>query len=142
MEDVKPDWAFMKRMKAMNPRLGIKFNGTHFVITYLTDRYGEVNIWKVVGEKREFRQPDQREIDMLEGSDIEKVDPKENMNLVDMYMKKYKEDARTHARQEIRDMTKDGKVVLAQAFGKIAGYSKSNSAFRRIQFDKGMLNEG
>ena len=48
--------------------LAASLMGTHFVITCTTSRFGEVNVWKVVDEKGGFRQPDQRELDILQES--------------------------------------------------------------------------
>ena len=140
--DVRPDWAFMKRLRALDHRLGCEWNGTHFVLTFTTERYGKVNIWKVVGEKGEWRQPDQRELDMIQESDLERLGPDQRWSLAMAYMEKFQEKKREEARDNIRHITTDSRIQLAQAFGRVAGYSKSNSAFRRIHFDKGMLPEG
>jgi hypothetical protein len=138
-EDVRPDPIFMKRIGRMDRRLGCEFNGTHFTITFTTERYGKVNIWTVVGERGEFRQPDQREITMLQEADLERLGPEQRWSLTMAYMEKFQEKKREEARDNIRHLTLDNRVQLAQAFGRVAGYSKSNSAFRRIRFDKGML---
>ena len=133
MEDVTPDWAFVKRMKALNKRLDIKFNGTHLVITFHTGRYGDVNIWQVVDEKGGFRQPDQRELDMLAESDLERLGPEQRWNLALAHMMGERYRQREAAREDIHDRTKDNRIQLSQAFARAAGYSKANSAFRRIE---------
>jgi hypothetical protein len=142
MEDVRPDWGFMRELGRINRKLGCKFNGTHFVITYTTEKYGEVNIWKVADEKGGFRQPDKRDLDMIEGSNLENRTIDEHFNLIKAYMEQYDEKKKADRKDTIRHLTLDNRVSLAQAFGRVAGYSKSNSAFRRIRFDKGMLPSG
>lgn len=131
-EDVRVDPVMMKRIRALDRRLGCEWNGTHFVITFTTERYGKVNIWKVVDERGEWRQPDQRELDMLQESDLNRLGPEQRWNLALAYMEKYQEKKREDARDTIKHLTSDNRVQLAQAFGRVAGYSKSNSAFRRI----------
>ena len=132
MDDVRPDRSFMRQLHLLDKRLGVKFNGTHFVITCTTERFGEVNIWKVADERGGFRQPDQRELDMLRECDVERVGPGEKFNLVTEYMRQFRQDARDHAKQEIRDRTKDDKIQLVHSFSKLYGSGKGNSAFRRI----------
>lgn len=132
MEDVRADSGFMRQLRVLDRRLGVMFNGTHFVITFTTQRYGAVNIWKVVDERGGFRQPDQRELDMLQQADIEKVGPEERFNLVKAYMQRYQEKKRTDARDTIRDITKEDRRQLMQAFGKAYGSGKGNATFRRI----------
>ena len=132
IEDIRPDWFFMKQLRALDKRLDCFFNGTHFVITCETERYGKVNIWRVVDERGNFRQPDQRELDMLRQSDIEKRDPDEHFNLVTAYMEKYQEKRKKDVREEIRNRTVDDRRQLIKAFHPILGIGKANAAFRRI----------
>lgn len=132
MEDVRPDWSFMKQLKALDKRLNCKFNGEHFVITYDRDGRPPVNIWKVVDERGGFRQPDRRELEMIQKSNIENVSPTEQFNLVKMYMENFREKERIRAREEIRNRTKDNRIQLIHAFSRIYGAGKGNAAFRRI----------
>lgn len=133
MEDVRPDRSFMKQLHSLDKRLGVKFNGTHFVITCTTERYGEVNIWQVVAEDGGFRQPDQRELEMLRESHIERISPNERFNLVTAYMEKFDSDQVRARKENIRNMTKDGKIQLYNAYNRVAGSGKSNATFRRIE---------
>ena len=132
MDDVRPDRSFMAQLKSLDKRLGCEFNGTHFVITFERHDRSPVNIWKVADERGGFRQPDQRELDMLRECDVERVGPDEKFNLVTEYMRQFRQDARDHAKQEIRDRTKDDKIQLVHSFSKLYGSGKGNSAFRRI----------
>lgn len=52
--------------------------------------------------------------------------------MVTSYMEKVREKQRAVSRDNIRGMTKDDRIQLMQAFGKLMGAGKSNSAFRRI----------
>lgn len=141
-EDVRPDWSFMRQLKTLDKRLGCRFNGTHFVITCETKRFGEVNIWKVVDEGGGFRQPDQRELDMLRQADIEKQSPNEKFNLITAYMEQYQEKKRNEAREEIRNRTIDDRRQLIKAFHPLLGIGKANSAFRRIDVRPKPKGEG
>lgn len=132
MDDVRPDRSFMRQLHLLDKRLGVKFNGTHFVITCTTERFGEVNIWKVADERGGFRQPDQRELDILQESNIERLSPDDKFSLVQAHMAKVRSDDRARAKDDIRNRTKDDKIQLVQAFSRAHGAGKGNAAFRRI----------
>jgi len=131
MDGPTPDRAVMARLKEMDKALGIKFNGEHFVITYQVDAGPCVNIWKVVGEDGGFRQPDRRDIEILEQSNIENETPKEKVLRVKRYMEAERARDRKRSKEMLRDRTKDDKIQLFNSFGKLIG-GKHNSAFRRI----------
>jgi hypothetical protein len=133
IEDVRPDRSFMRQLKMIDKRLGCKFNGQHFVITFHTEKYGTVNIWKVVSEKgEEFRQPDRRELEIIRESDLERLGPKERFNLVLAHMEKTKHRRDRLIKEEMRDRTKDGKIQLMRVFANAVGAGKNNATFRRI----------
>lgn len=127
-----PDRVFMKRLKLLDRRLGVKWNGANFVITY--DRgYGDpVNLILVQDEKGNFRQPDERELAALHGSDMERQPPRERVAMLAKMQTDYLERKRLQAKSNIRDMTKDGKIQLKRAFDQYTGAGKNNSAFRRV----------
>ena len=131
MDGPAPDRAVMAQLKAMDKALGIKFSGTHFVITYQVRDGLTVNIWKVVAEDGGFRQPDRRDIEILQQSNIEHESPEEKLQRVERYMEAVRAKDRKNAKEMLRDRTKDDKIQLFNAFGKLAG-GKHNSAFRRI----------
>jgi hypothetical protein len=143
IEDIRPDWSFMRQLKMIDKRLGCKFNGDHFVITFQTEKYGVVNIWKVASETGGFRQPDRRELEIIRESDLERLGPKERWNLVLAHMEGTKERRNKSIRDEMRDRTKDGKIQLMRAFANmIGGAGKNNATFRRINVkpkSKGMI---
>ena len=126
-----PERSFVDQIKRMDKALGIKFNGEHFVITYQVPNGPCVSIWKVAGADGGFRQPDRRDIEILQQSNIEKETPDEKQFRVRRYMEAERERDRKRAREMIRDRTKDDKIQLANAFAKVAG-GKHNSSFRRI----------
>jgi hypothetical protein len=132
IEDIRPDWNFMKQLKAVDKRLDVKFNGEHFVITQQTEKYGAVNIWKVVDERGGFRQPDRRDLEMIKESNIENVSPDEKFNLVTAYMERFKKDERDREKDNSRHVVLGNKIQLAQWFNRNYGSGKGNSAFRRV----------
>lgn len=130
MDGPTPDRSFMRDLKRLDKNLGIKFNGEHFVITYTVPN-GVVNIWKVAAGDRGFRQPDHRDIEILQQSDIERESPEQKQKRVDRYMAAIRAADKKRSAENIRDWTKDGKIQLHRAFARING-GKHNSAFRRI----------
>lgn len=56
----------------------------------------------------------------------------ERLNMVTSYMEKVRARTRAISRDNIRGWTKDDKIQLMNAFGKLMGVGKFNSAFRRI----------
>lgn len=131
MDGPAPDRAVMARLKEMDKALGIKFNGEHFVITYQVDGGPCVNIWKVVSGDGGFRQPDRRDIEILQQSNIENESPEAKQRRVERYMEAERARDRQRAKEMLRERTKDSKIQLFNAFAKING-GKNNSAFRRI----------
>lgn len=128
-----PDRIFMKDLKLMDKRLGCKFNGEHFVVTY--DRgYGEpVNIAKVEGENSGFRQPDKRDLEFIRSGDMESENVRRKLNRISHVSAKEEQMKQAKkAKENIRDMTKDNKRQLMRWIGDKYGVSKANSEFRRI----------
>lgn len=115
----KPDRAFMRELHILDHRLGVKFNGTHFVITF--DRgFGQpVNLHVVRSDAGGFRQPDRRDLDFLCQGDMERQTPEERFQKVSKYMEDYAENKRRQAREKFRDLTKDGKRQLAKAYTRV-----------------------
>lgn len=130
-----PDRVFVKRLKTLDRKLGVKFAKSHgrFVVTYDRPVGGPANIFVVKGDHGEFRQPDKRDMDFLLSGDLNNEDMKTKLQKSATYMEKAREKNRKDAKDNIRDMTKDGKIQLSNAFSKIAGGGKGNSTFRRIE---------
>lgn len=131
MDGPAPDLGFMNELKRLDKALGIKFNGKHFVITYKVPN-GVVNIWRVVAGDGGFRQPDRRDIEILQQSNIERESPEEKQERVKRYMEAIRAADKKRSRQNMRDWTKDGKIQLHSAFARCYDGGKHNSAFRRI----------
>ena len=129
--DYKPDSSFLNELKRTDKRLGCRFNGQTFVITYERPCGGSVPIMSIRGEDGGFRQPDQRDIMKVKESDLAREDYREKfmrMGKMSEYLKDIAE-RRAKRKAEIRDMTKDSKIQLYQAATKVAGTGKGNSAF-------------
>jgi len=132
------DRSFRRDLKNLDSRLGTKFNGQHIVITYDRGHGEPVNILRVKGDDGGFRQPDRRDIAIIKGGDLEQG-PKMELRLKEAAYKAelIRRKDRQKAHDEIRDMTKDGKIFLSQKIGQLTNQSKSNSAFRRINHKPG-----
>lgn len=133
MEDVRPDRAFMRDLKNMDKRLGCKFNGQNFVLTY--DRgYGEpVNVLLVKRDDGGFRQPTGRDLEVLRGGDLASGENVE-VRLQKMARACYemRESVTRKRRENIRNMTKDDKNYLMNKIGRIAGQGKPRPAYRPV----------
>lgn len=141
MSDARPDRAFVKELKLIDRRLGVKFNGSHFVLTYDRGHGDPVNVALVKRDDGGFRQPDRRDLEHIKGGDLAQGD-KMDIRLKKMAYasEQMRRQIRAQSRQNIRDMTKDGKHQLAKAFTKATNQGKGNAAFRRIDPKPGKHN--
>jgi len=130
-----PDRTFVKDLKKLDPRLGCEFNRNHghFVVNYKRAHGGSAPIFMVKGDKGEFRQPDKRDLDFLHSGDLTREDMETKIQKSALYMEKVREKKQKEAQDNIRNATKDDKIQLTKAFGRIAGGGKNNSTFRRIK---------
>jgi hypothetical protein len=127
------DRSFKRDLKSLDPRLGTKFNGEHFVVTY--DRgYGEpVNIYRVKGDDGGFKQPDKRDLAVIKGGDMaEGEKPEIRLKKMAYASELMRREARKKAHESFRDATKDDAHYMGQKFRQLMGDGKANSAFRRI----------
>jgi hypothetical protein len=133
MEDVRADRSFMKDLSLIDKRLGCKFNGNHFVITYDRGHGEPVNILRVKHEDGGFRQPDRRDLEILRQGDLASG---ENMNtrLSKLAYASYtiREDMKRKNKENIRNITKDDKHFLMNKIGRIIGQGKPRPAFRQV----------
>jgi len=129
-----PDRTFMKDIKTLDPKLGCKFEPTHghFVVTYERAVGGSVPICMVKGKNGEFRQPDKRDLDFIKSGDRNHVDVETRLRKSAKYMEDTREKQRKTVKDNIRNMTKDSKIQLANKFSQLGGGGKGNSTFRRI----------
>jgi hypothetical protein len=132
MDAINPDPSFVKQAKTIDKRLGVKFNGDHFVVTY--DRgYGEpVNIHRVKAEDGGFRQPDRRDIEFIRSFDMENESCKERLARLAKSSIEIRERLKKTAKDDIRHMTRDNKNQLIKAIVQKDNSRKGNAAFRRI----------
>jgi len=127
-----PDRVFVRDLKTLDRRLGVRFNGENFVVDYNRGHGDPVIIHVVKGNDGGFRQPDKRDLEYIQSGDLEKEGFKERWQRITKYLYGEREKMRARAKDNIRGMTKDNKIQLKQAVGKVENQSKSNSAFRRI----------
>lgn len=134
MESPSVDRGFMRNLKALDKRLGVKFNGSHFVITY--DRgYGEpVNLCLVKTDSGDFRQPDMREIKLLHEGDMATKNARLELERRAYELQRSNERSERKTKEFIRDMTKDDSHTLANAFRKVTGIGKNAPKFRQIAY--------
>lgn len=138
----QPDRVFINDLRALDKRLDCKFERSHghFVVDYKRAQGQPVPIFMVKGDKGEFRQPDRRDLDFLKSGDLTKEDMETKIQKSALYMEKVREKAKRDAQDNIRNATKDDKIQLTNAFSKIGGGGKGNSAFRRVvNKPKGMV---
>ncbi len=119
--DYRPDRAFMAELKRTDPRLGCRFNGKFFVITYERAHGGAVPIMSIRDDNGDFRHPDPRDIQKIKESDLQREDFREKflrLSNASEHLKRQAED-RQRRRDEIRAMTKDSKRQLRRAYERI-----------------------
>ena len=129
--------SFPKRLKEIDPNLNCQFNRLEkkFHIYYQTKNpmIGNARIMVVENDKGSFRHPDLREIDTIMESDINRREPKDRIKEAAEYMVEERKKDQKNAKDMIRERTRDDKIQLINAFAKIAGVGKGNSAFRRVK---------
>jgi len=136
-----PDRGFVNKLKKIDPTLDCSFNRAHgkFVITQLGKISGRVNVAIVEGnEGGGYRYPDNRDIRMLQRSDLHRSgqEVKDRVRDGEERMINAKIEQQRKVKEEIRDTTKDDKLQLASAYHEafnLPGKGPSKSAFRRIE---------
>lgn len=125
--------SFLKDLKLMDPRLGLKFNGNHFVVTYRRPIGDDVNIHRIKAEDGGFKYPDRRDLEFIKGGDLANTDMKTRLLKLSAYSENIRAKARKDAHDNIRHMTLDGKNQLAKAAVQLTNMGKGNATFRRIE---------
>ena len=133
----EPERSFLRDLKNMDKRLGVKFNGEHMVVTY--DRgYGEpVNIHRVKADDGSFRQPDRRDLEVIKAGDLaegEKMDIR--LRKLAYVSEQIRAKAQKDAADNIRNMTKYNKLQLKRFITDKYNLGK-NSEFRRVPHKPG-----
>ena len=125
----------MRDLKNMDRRLGCKFNGQNFVITY--DRgYGEpVNVLLIKRDDGGFRHGTSRDLEVLRGGDLASGES------MDLRLKKLayasyeiRETLKRKHRENIRNMTKDDKNYMMNKIGRLTGQGKPRPAYRQVPY--------
>lgn len=128
-----PDRCFMTDLHRLDKRLGVKFNGQTFIITYNRGYDEPVNLWVVKREDGGFRQPDRRDLEALCQGDLNKERWADRWQQITHHMYHEREKLRERSHDFFHHQTADNKTTLLKAFGKARNDSKSNAAFRRVE---------
>jgi hypothetical protein len=135
MEDVRADRSFMKDLRLIDKRLGCKFNGQNFVVTYDRGHGEPVNILRVKNEDGSFRQPDRRDLETLRQGDLasgESMDTRLRKLAYASY--EIRETLKRKHRENIRNMTKDDKNYMMNKIGRLTGQGKPRPAYRQVAY--------
>lgn len=129
-----PDRGFMRKLKELDPHLGCHYETghQHFVITYRRAIGTPVPILLIEGPGGGFRHPDDRDIAKLQEGDTHRVPVRDRLAIVSKYMEDDRERRRAAFKDDIRNRTKDDKIQLSKALGRLTNVSKNNYQHRRI----------
>lgn len=129
------DDIFLKRLKRIDKRLGMVWQEgpERWVMVYDKGDNDLVNMFLIDTEDHQYRHPDQRDLIRIRAADLVAKDAVARYREAAEYMVNTRKKDRETAKDNIRNMTKDDRIQLMQAFAKLAGSGKGNSAFRRIQ---------
>lgn len=139
----KPNSSFMKDLKLLDSRLDCYLNhelckkrddiyDPVFVITMPRPVGGPV-IVHMVHNNGHFRQPDNRDLEILHGGDSWAFGgPSKYVEFRAKLMEKAREDQERRTRETLRDLTKDYKYQLMNTFSKAAGSGKGQRHVQRI----------
>jgi hypothetical protein len=134
--EVTPDRSFMKDLKTLSSRLGIKFNGFNFVLTYERGHGEPANVLLVKDDNGGFRQPDRRDIEALRKGDLNNYRMKDHLDRMASIYTEIQEKMQAKAKDDIRGMTKDNKRQLVNAFARATNDRKANATFRRVDLKR------
>lgn len=129
------DDLFLKRLKSIDKRLGMKWSDgpERWLMVYDKGDYDYVNMFLIETEDHQYRHPDQRDLVRIHVADLAAKSAKKRLRESAEYMAGKRLKDHQTAKENIRLMTVDSKIQLMQKFAQTAGYSKGNSAFRRIK---------
>ena len=129
------DDLFIKRLKRIDKRLDMHWSREPERWLMVYDKGGKnfVNMFLIETEDGQYRHPDSRDLVRIRVADLATKSAEKRLKESAEYMVEARLKDRSDAKDNIRHMTLDNKIQLMQTFAKAAGYSKGNSAFRRIQ---------
>lgn len=129
----RPDRSFLKDLRLLDKRLGVKFNSQNFIITYDRGHSEPVNVLLVKRDDGGFRYPDKRDLIALRKGDLAGGDSMHiRLKKMAYASEQIRADIRRKHHDNIRNMTKDDKNQLAKAFIQRTNQGKGNATFRRI----------
>jgi hypothetical protein len=133
---ITPERGFLRKLKSMDKRLDCVFRPEHGHMVIVYDRgWGEpVNLLLVKADDGSFRQPDNRELQLLSDGDMEKQRLSDKLAKTAQHMYEVRENDQRKAGQLIRDLTKDNKIQLRNVYDKAHGRGKNKAAFRPITY--------
>lgn len=126
----------MKNLKNLDRRLDCVFRPEHghFVITYQRP-YGEpVNLHCVKASDGGFRQPDNRDLKVIYDGDMSNKRPEVELQKRAYELLSVREESQKKSKEMFRDMTKDDRIQLMNAFQKAYGVGKNKAAFRPVTY--------
>lgn len=129
------DDLFLRRLKRIDKRLDMYWSEApeRWVMAYEKPDKTLVNMFIIETEDHEYRHPDKRDLVRIKAADLVAKDAVTRQREAAQYMIDTREKDRKRAKDNIRDMTRDDRVQLMQAFARLSGSGKGNSAFRRVQ---------
>jgi hypothetical protein len=125
--------SFLKDLKLMDKNLGIFFNGNHFVITYRRPSGEPANIHRVKTEDGQFRYPDRRDLEFVKSGDLTSEGMESRLKKLASYSERIRERAKADAHDNIKAMTRDSRIQLANAAVRLTNQGKGNSSHRRVE---------
>jgi len=128
------DDLFMSRLKRIDKRLDMHWSKIpeRWLMVYDKGDHDYVNMFLIETDDHEYRHPDNRDLVTIRTADLATKSVEKRLKESAEYMADVRLRDRKNAKDNIRHATLDNKIQLMQAFSKAAGYSKGNSAFRRI----------
>ncbi|MFH1624470.1 MAG: hypothetical protein ABID54_04855 [Pseudomonadota bacterium] len=129
------DDLFLRRLKRIDNRLDMLWSKgpERWLMVYDKGNNNLVNMFLIETEDHQYRHPDHRDLVRIKAADLVAKDAVARYREAAQYMVDVRQADRKRAKDNIRNMTVDDRIQLMQAFSKLAGSGKGNSAFRRIQ---------
>jgi len=129
-----PDRAFMNKLKQLDKRLDCiyRLDIERFVILWHMPAGPPSELFVVRDETGGFRHPDIRELYMLHQGDLHATGIRSRIERTEKYMREYREKQEAMEADELRNLTKDDKIQLSQAYRSAFNVGTKKSAHRRI----------
>ena len=131
---VVPYRGFIKELKQLDSRLGVKFRYDieRFVITWDMPVGPSHELFVVRDERGGFRQPDKRDLLFLCANDLHRTDLRSHLSKTERLIQEFRERQERYEEDEVKGMTADGKIQLMNAYRETFNTGGKPSAHRRI----------